>query len=84
MNLPEAAGINVATLIPGIRMRRLLNGLVLAASLVLCGCAIRQPPPPGAVAAPAGMTSGPACRVYDEDMFGRRYCRVRYVYGSGS
>jgi hypothetical protein len=30
------------------------------------------------------MTSGPACRVYDEDMFGRRYCRVRYVYGSGS
>ena len=27
---------------------------------------------------------GPACRVWDEDMYGRRYCRVRYVYGSGS
>ncbi len=67
-------------------MRRFMIGIGLIVPLVTAGCgtSFRQPPPEGVARAPAGVTSGPACRVWDEDMFGRRYCRVRYVYGSGS
>ena len=30
--------------------------------------------------APVYVAGRPPCRVWDEDMFGRRYCRERYVY----
>ena len=29
---------------------------------------------------PVYVAGHPPCRVWDEDIFGRRYCRVRYVY----
>ena len=63
-------------------MRALLIAVGLAAALVTAGCGTAREA--AVVAAPAGATSGPACRVWDEDMFGRRYCRVRYKYGDGS
>ena len=65
-------------------MRRLITTLGLLMALATAGCGLRQPPPEGVALAPPGATAGPACRVWDEDMYGRRYCRVRYVYGSGS
>ena len=59
-------------------------GLTLPLATAGCGYSFRQPPPEGVALAPPGATPGPACRVWDTDMYGRRYCRVRYVYGNGS
>ncbi len=60
-------------------------GAVIASSLLgagagaLIGASTRPPPPPEAVA-PVYVAGRPPCREFAEDMYGRPYCRVRYVY----
>ena len=67
-------------------MRKPLTYAALVAALGTAGCGYTPGDSAliGAGTAPAArpvyVAGHPPCRVWDEDIFGRRYCRVRYVY----
>ncbi len=65
-------------------MRQIMKCAVLGAILGSAGCGTTPDFGAKAIAIgtphPVYVAGHPPCRVWDEDIFGRRYCRVRYVY----